>query len=254
MKFTNSNSLTSTFRFEIPKNKFRVLRKIWVEDEHGNNITKNVISASFMSCDIVPHYLSRLAIKTFGNDEYLPFFFTEHDIGLPAAYCVYHTQVFDIKCKNVGHVVLCMEGDDNGIKVTKTPPPPRNVVYNRHVTTSRVKLTGNKIKMLGRYTPCAFKFTPSLYYNKLPSKVTIIHGDEILDTINVSEDGEFYIKKMDCDFNINFDVPYFNYVDWVYPNKWSAVFSGGVVATNCDEIDEYPVKSNKQGEYFLNFE
>lgn len=39
MKFTNLNSLISTFRFEIPKNKFRVLRKVWVEDEHGNNIT-----------------------------------------------------------------------------------------------------------------------------------------------------------------------------------------------------------------------
>lgn len=33
MKYIISNSLKSTFQFEIPKNKFGVLRKIWVEDD-----------------------------------------------------------------------------------------------------------------------------------------------------------------------------------------------------------------------------
>lgn len=253
MKYIISNSLKSTFQFEIPKDKFGVLRKIWVEDTEGNNITNRVTSAHFQSCDLVFHFLSRLAIKTIGNDKFLPFFFTFDKDGLVIADGCYQTQVIELECKDVGHVVLCFEGEGEGIEKLVPPPYHKVVYYYRYVTRDMVKFDDNTIQIPCKYTPCTFQLTPwNSYKEELPTQVKIITENNETNVLDIT-DKVFHIDKMEgTNFELEFNVPYTNHVEWLYPFKLSVTYEGGALGISLtDECYDPPFESNGKGGYTI---
>ena len=66
----------------------------------------------------------------------------------------------------MGHVVLCFEGEGEGIEEPVPPPTHKVVYYYRYVTRDMIKLDDDKIIIPCKYTPCTFQLTPHIVYKE----------------------------------------------------------------------------------------